>query len=441
MRTVKRSALKLVVVCLALSLLVCSAPLQAVSFAQGESQPKDGRYYEQQAIRAYRDKNYSAFLENMKQAASLRPNHPRLMYNLAVAYALNGNQAEAINWLDRVAQMGLIYPADKDDDFASLQNSPGFKRVLQKFQDNKSPVVRSTTAFTIHEKGLIPESVAYDNATGIFYLSSVYQRKILSFDKQGTVKTFATEQDGLWSVMGMKVDAARRHLWVTTAAHPQMANYKPEENGNSAVLKFDLKTQKLIKRYDLPNKPVAHWLGDLLVNSQGDVFATDSLSPNIYVIRHQKDEIEAFISGEPFASLQGLTLTADEKSLFVADYAKGIFVINVATKKLINLPSPTVATLLGIDGLYTYKGNLIAVQNGVNPQRIVRLVLNSDATRVEKLEVIEANHPLHDELTLGVLVKDTFYYIANSQWGAIDKNGRLAPPDKLLEPVILKVKL
>lgn len=440
MRKPKQFALQVVVVRLALSLLVCFAALQVGSFAQ-ESQPKDGRYYEQQAIRAYREKNYAAFLENMKQAASLRPNHSRLMYNLAVAYALNGKQEEAINWLDRVAQMGLIYPADKDEDFATLQNSPAFKLVLQKFQDNKAPLIRSTTAFTIHEKGLVPESVAYDSVTGTFYLSSVYQRKILSIDRQGRVKIFAAEQDGLWSVMGMKVDAARRHLWVTTAAHPQMANYKPEENGNSAVLKFDLRSQKLIKRYDLPNKPVAHWLGDLLVDSQGDVFATDSISPAIYVIRRQKDEIEAFITGEPFASLQGLTLTADEKSLFVADYAKGIFVINLSTKKLDNLSPPTNATLLGIDGLYMHKGNLIAVQNGVNPQRLVRLILNKDATHIERLEVIEANHPLHDEPTLGVLVKDTFYYIANSQWGAIDKNGHLAAPDKLLEPVVLKVKL
>jgi hypothetical protein len=34
--------------------------------------------------------------------------------------------------------------------------------------------------------------------------------------------------------------------------------------------------------------------------------------------------------------------------------------------------------------------------------------------RVERLEIIEANDPVFDEPTLGVLVKDTFYLIANS---------------------------
>jgi hypothetical protein len=46
-----------------------------------------------------------------------------------------------------------------------------------------------------------------------------------------------------------------------------------------------------------------------------------------------------------------------------------------------------------------------------------------------------------DEPTLGVLVKDKFYLIANSQWGAIDEKGQLAPPEKLKEHVVLKINL
>ena len=44
--------------------------------------------------------------------------------------------------------------------------------------------------------------LAYDPATKVFYISSVYQRKILSLDQKGEVRDFATESDGLWSVMG-----------------------------------------------------------------------------------------------------------------------------------------------------------------------------------------------------------------------------------------------
>lgn len=427
----------------ALVLVACAfvyALTQGVSFAQN-NQPRDGRYYEQQAVKAYQQKDFTSFLENMKTALSLRPNHPRLTYNLAVAHALNGNKSEALAGLERLAGMGLIYPAERDKDFASLKDSVEFENILKKFQSNKAPVVNSATAFTIQEKGLVPESVAYDPAGETFYLGSVYKRKILSVDRKGEVKEFATERDGLWSVLGMKVDARRRHLWVATAAHAQMTNYKPEQNGESAVLKFELGTNKLLKKYALPNKPAAHLVGDLVVSSGGDVFATDSLSPAVYVIRRAKDEIEPLVVGEPYVSPQGIAFAAGEKQLFVADYSRGIFVMDARTGKSRLLASRPDTALLGVDGIYTYKGTLIGVQNGVNPNRLVRLFLDRDMSRVERLEVIEANHPLYDEPTLGVLVKDTFYYIANSQWWAIDKGGQLAAPEKLQYPVVLKVSL
>jgi hypothetical protein len=427
-------------IAVAICFCVCLTTGMNVSLAQ-DNQPRDGRYYEAQARKAYQEKDYSSFLENMKAAVELRPNHPRLMYNLAVGYALTGQQKEALLWLGKVAGMGLVYPAHRDSDFDSIKDSSDFKTILRRFETNQAPIINSVTAFTLREKGLVPESVSYDPATEVFYLSSVYRRKIVSLDGKGEVKDFSTEADGLWSVMGMKVDAARRLLWVCTAAHPQMSNYREEDNGKSALFKYDLRNGKLVKKYLLPNKPRPHWLGDLVVNSRGDVFATDSVSPAIYVVNRKRDELELFLEGEPFVSLQGLDFTPDGKRLFVADYAKGIFVIDLETKNPVVLSPAPDSTLLGIDGLYSYKGSLIAIQNGVNPSRLIRLSLSADLSRVERFEILEANNSVFDEPTLGVLVKDTFYFIANSQWGAIDSQGQLAAADKLKEPVVLKVNL
>jgi hypothetical protein len=427
---------RLVVICLCVFITFIAGD----SLAQ-DNQPKDGRYYEALARKAYQEKDYASFLENMKMAVEMRPNHPRLMYNLAAAYALTGHQDEALQWLTKMTLMGLVFPADRDNNFASLKSSPEFQTILKRIERNKAPVMNSAPAFTVHEKGFIPEGVAYDPAAETFYLGSVYKRKIVSINRKGEAKDFATERDGLWSVMGMKVDGARRLLWVATAAHPQMSNYKEEDNGKTGLLKFDLRTGKLIKKYLLPNKPKPHWFGDLVINSRGDVFTSDSISPAIYVVLHQKDELELFLEDTQFSSPQGLSFTPDEKHLFMADYAKGIFLIDLQTKKLANLsPAPNM-TLLGLDGLYSYKGSLIGVQNGINPPRLVRLSLSRDMSRIERLETIEANNPIFDEPTLGVLVKDTFYLIANSQWGMIDEKGQLAPAEKLKEPVVLKIKL
>jgi hypothetical protein len=97
--------------------------------------------------------------------------------------------------------------------------------------------------------------------------------------------------------------------------------------------------------------------------------------------------------------------------------------------------------VLGIDGLYFHRGALVGIQNGTNPHRVVSVRLNNRQDAVASVRVVEANHPLFDEPTLGVLVGDSLYYVAASGWGAFDREGKLPPPEQLKEHVILKVKL
>lgn len=425
----------------ALLLVVAFALMTQHRATANDDPPKTSRYYRQQAAAAYRSKDYALAIDNLKKALELIPDHPTLFYNIAAISALQGKKSDAIAGLTKVAAMGLALHPEKDDDFESIKDSEEFKTVLRKFESNRAPVINSTTAFTIHEKGLITEGLAYDPVSETFFVSSVHKRRILAVNKNGEAKTFADEQAGLWSVLGMKVDAKRRLLWATTTAFPQMVNFNKEEENRSAVLKFDLKTGKLIKRYVLPNKPKGHGLGDLTIDSSGNVFTTDSLTPAVYVIRAQKDEIELFLENDGFVSPQGLAFSGDELHLFMADYSTGLFDIDVRTKKVVHLPPLEGATLLGIDGLYFYGGSLIGVQNGVAPWRLVRIVLGDGLKRVERLQVIEANNPVFDEPTLGVIVKDSFYFIANSQWGLVDDKGQLGPADKLADPIILKMKL
>ncbi|HSO73749.1 MAG TPA: hypothetical protein VLU47_02845 [Blastocatellia bacterium] len=416
-------------------------PLSVGQVPAADDPPKTARYYRQQAAAAYKAKDYPAAIENFKKAAELIPDHPTLLYNLACVNALAGRKSEALASLSKVAEMGLVMPAEKDTDLDAIKDTPEFKLILKRFEASKAPVSNSSAGFTIHEKGLITEGLAYDPADETFFVSSVHKRKILAIGKSGDVKVFAAEQDGLFSVLGMAVDAKRRLLWVASTAFPQMINFKKEEDGTSAVFKFDLRTRRLLKKYVLSNAGKKHALGDLIIHSNGDVFTTDSLSPAVFVIRPEKDEIELFLSDPRFGSPQGLAFSDDEQHLFMADYGTGLFDVDVKTKRVSHLGPLAGATLLGIDGLYFFKGSLIGVQNGVNPQRVVRVLLSRDLKRVEQLEVLEANNPVFLEPTLGVIVKDTFYFIANSQWPLVDENGKLAAEEKLREPVVLKIKL
>jgi len=425
-----------VITILSLAILCCPW----IKHSQAQS-GQDISQYVQKARAAYQQKDYSTLIENLKQALAVRPNHASYTYNIAVGYALSGNQTEAYSWLNRLADMGLVYNVSADKDFASLKDTSEFKNLVQKFETNQKPVGNSTTAFTVHEKGLVPEGIAYDPVEKTFYLGSVYKRKILSIDQAGAVKDFSAPADGLWSVMGMRVDAARRVLWVCTASHPQMMDFNKAETGLSGIFKYDLRTKRLVKKYMIASTAKPHWLGDLMLNSRGDVFASDSVTPAIYVLDHRTDGLELFLENSAFVNPQGLAFSADEKKIFLADYLKGIFAIDVRSRTVSLIKPAPHTTMLGFDGLYSYRGTLVGVQNGVRPNRLVQLWLNSTATEVQKFEIREANNPIFDEPTLAVIAEHDLFYIANSQWETVDEQGHLAPAEKLHDPIVLKLRL
>ncbi len=409
--------------------------------AQTADQMRESVKFERQAAADYKAQDYAKFLENMRRASDLRPGHARLLYNLADAYALNNKPDEALAILERLAKMDLFYAVEKDDDFKSLFGSERFKTIQTEFALNQKAVNQSQRAFTIPNKDLITEGIAYDKASKRFFVSSVHKHKIVTIDASGKVSDFSLETDGLWSVSGMRVDEKRRVLWVTTSAFAQMLpDSLKTDDGRSGVFKYDLKTGKLLKKYLLPNADAKHVLGDLLIAKNGDVFASDSRASIIYRIESKKDELEVFLTSDLFASLQGLAFSPDEKFLFAADYSKGIFRIAMADKKILQLAMDADTNPIAIDGMYFHRGNLIAIQNGFNPHRVARFFLSKDFSAVTKSETLEANHADFNEPTLGVIVGSDFYYIANSQYELMDKDGKLAA-DKLKEPVILRLKL
>lgn len=394
------------------------------------------------SMAAYKQKNFATFIAKTEEMLRLRPHHERYMYNLAAGYALTSRKSEAIALLSQGATMGFVYPdIEKDPDFAALRGESDFDAALKKFVANQQPITHSEQAFIVHEKGLVPEGLAYDPDTKTFFLSSVYRRKILAMNSRGEARDLSAPSDGLWSAMGMKVDAKRHQLWVCTAGHKQMSDAKAEDDGKTAIFSYELPGGKLLKKYLVSDDGQKHWLGDLTLDSRGNVYASDSASPALYFIRAEKDEIELLCAGPPFVNLQGLALTPDEKKLIVADYLKGFFLVDLQTKKITAVAIPDNVAAQGCDGIYRVGNDIIAVQNGIKPNRVVRLSFDKDWRAIEKLDVLEANNPVLDEPTLGVVVGDKFYFIANSQWAAIDEDGRLAAPDKLRDPVVLRLKL
>jgi hypothetical protein len=402
-----------------------------------------------QAQQAYQKKDYATFLTEIQQAATLRPDHPSIVYNYASANALAGDKQLALKLLTRFADFGAVADIAADNDFATLKDSAEFSKLVKRIEANRQPIGKGTIETPLAEKDLITEGLAYDSSTTAFYLGSVHKRKIVRLDKQGKTTDFVTSgQDGLWGVFGLRVDSERRLLWATSANLPQVQQFNPSEDGQAGLFKYDLTTGKLIKKYLPPANSGKHVWGDLTVGRNGEVYLTDSVAPQIYHWNAQKDALELIWSGAPFISLQGVALNAAENKLLVADYALGLFSLDLTNKKLSRVTHAENISLLGIDGIYRYLPNgstapmqLIAVQNGFQPRRIVRLTINSNADAVTELQILEADAQRLPDPTLGVIVGQDFYFNANAQWDNFGDDGKVTPLEKFQSPTILKTSL
>jgi hypothetical protein len=135
-----------------------------------------------------------------------------------------------------------------------------------------------------------------------------------------------------------------------------------------------------------------------------------------------------------------MAVSPDGRFLFVADYLQGIARVDLKHGEVAFLPPPEELLTSGIDGLLLAGDSLVGIQNGLRPHRVVRLELDPAHSRITGGSVLERAHRRFDEPTLGVVVGDALYYVANSQYGHFDENGS---PDleRLREPVVLRLTL
>lgn len=393
------------------------------------------------AVVARQNRDYDVFLNHMRESARLRPDHPEILFGLAGAFALTGNPDSALICLERIADMGLTAPAREDSALISLQSDRRFKSVLDRFDVNTQPTMSCRIAFTLPQQDLVPEGLAYDPGSKSFFVSSVRDRKIMRYQR-GEITRFAGGlSDTLWSMMGMRLDAERGRLWVATSAIREGKDVAATDLGGTGVLAFDINTGALSSRRILPADGAEHLFGDLALDANGDVYVTDSSGGGLYRVPATGGGLQLVIPPGTFVSPQGLDMDESGRVLYVADYSQGVFRVDLETKAAVLLRHPERQTLLGIDGLYRYGNSLIAVQNGVHPQRVLRLALSETGEKIEKIDVLESSLPLFDDPTLGVIVGQAFYFIANSHWPQFDAEGNLPPPERLTPPTILRVAL
>lgn len=408
-------------------LLAGTALLAAVLAVFGADQPEPRwavlNHAARQEIVA---KDYPKLRETLAELRGLLPGNPQILYNLAAADAHLGRSQLALAELQDLADSGVVYDLKSDADFSSLLESADFAAVLGLVERNRRPVASAAPVFTLAERDLLPEDLAYDSKRHRFLIGSVTGCKIIGANGEIFSKTD-------WPVMALRVDSRRRILWAATGWLPNCRQCSGADRDKSALFAYDLDTGALRKRIPLPGKGL---LGDMTISRAGDLYLSEGIYGAVFRLKANAPELERLDAPGEFPSPQTPALSADERTLYVPDYMRGVALMDLRTRNVRWLTPAQGIVLSGIDGFYRYGKQFLAVQNGVTPPRL--LLLSDDLTRQE---ILEANTPGLGVPTHGTLVGGDFYFISNTGWDAYDDDGNKKPNSAPVESQIRKIRL
>ena len=302
----------------------------------------------------------------------------------------------------------------------------------------------SSVAFTLNEKDLLPESVAYDPNSKSFYVGSTRKGTITKIDKDGKQSTFVESGEfGQWMVIGIKVDPQRNELWFCSSGGGNLVGYdlKDDIDGRPAgIFKVDLSSDDLIKKYTLEKEGEVHFFNDLVIDENGDVYASHMFAEHtIYKIDRDTDQLEPFAKSDQIRYPNGLDISDDRRNLFVA-HSGGVARISLETGEATALDIANDIKLSGResgDGLYFYNNSLITIQPDL--AQVAKYRLSQPQNAIMEAEVLELNHSAMDHPTTGVIVGDEFYYVANAQFEKVNEDGSIT--SEISAPTILKIKL
>ena len=390
-----------------------------------------------QAAEAYSAENHRAWVRALARLHELRPYNADFMRQLVEGYARTDQLSQAFNIMLRMQQQGLYEDWDAIDGLEAMRQYPLYEHLTGLMDEAGQPFGQAELEFEIPGRIAMPEALAHDPNTGRTFIGTIHRGEILVRDADsGELAPFASPEtvDGLMAVFDLVADAERGHLWVATGSTSQYAGSRASNFGRTALIKLDLASGEKLDEFRVVPDGRPHLLGALALADDGTVYAADTVTPFVYRLEPDMERPELFLGNPMFTSLRGIALSPDESMLYIADYELGLFVFETAeSRRGLPLEGPETLNLGGIDGLYRWGDSLIAIQNGVSPERVLRLDLDDSLGRVENVAPLVVAEPRFDTPTFGTVVGDDLVFFASSHWDDVTPDGR--PAGGALPPV------
>ncbi len=400
-------------------LLLVGAPAWAQSPA--ESDVAAFRRLRAEGVAAANADDTAGAARLLAEADGRVPNHPGLILLRARLAMASGQPDEAMMQLNRYAGLGLAANLANDRILSGLATHPEFDAMAAVIEANRAPIgADRITAVAELPGAMLVESAVRDQ--GRWLVSLVRGRTIVAVDDAGVVSPFLQPQAPVAGVLGLALDESAGVLWAATApVPPAIHGLGTGAVPAGALLKIDVASGRELARYPAPTGERS--FGDVALAADGTIYVADSSGGDIFQLKPGAAALETLLSAGTLGSPQGMVLTPDGTALIVADYSSGLWRIERASGATQRLSTSAYASLIGIDGLTTDGRVLYGFQNGIAPQRVLKLVPDAGWTAIEAVEVVAANLPLIDEPTTGLVRNGELVFVSRSQWSDFDGEG------------------
>lgn len=285
---------------------------------------------------------------------------------------------------------------------------------------------------------LIPEGIAVHPHNGTLYLSSLHQHKIVAVNPKGQVQDLIPSgTEGFKLGLGMKIDAEGKTLWACTA-------YNDSTTHQTGLYQVDLKTGKVLQKF-VRNEQQDCFLNDLVIDREGNIYMTDSYQSSVFRWDAQTATLSRWLQNEQLQWANGIALSANEQTLFVASGAHGIQKITMSTKEISPIAGKS-TDFYFIDGLAWYRNSLIGVigwpQDQPKTHRVLRFHLGPDQ-RLTRTDTLDMNNPRMDCPTTATVNGDQLYVLARTNLGLYNRHNTSTTgiKDSLQKAIVLQYAL
>lgn len=374
---------------------------------------------------AYRDGDAQGAASLLRRMLAYRPYSGDLLYRLAAAYAKAGDRSGAYEALLLLQKQGLAADPADDQAFQKVRDTKAFEFIAEQLAANGEPFNHAPVAFRSSESLPWPAAIAHDPESGRFYVAGLRSGRILAVAPDGSAEELLAQgaDGGPAGISALALDAERGVLWAAGTEVRLDEGGALDINTRAARLYgVEVKSGEVRASYGVGGeRELPHLFNEIAVAPDGAVFLSDALSPLVLVREPDGGELAPFVGSGSLTSLQGLTLDDSGRYLFVADWHTGIYRIRRDTREVTRVEAAANFNLGGIHGLTFHDGDLIAVQTGTRPHRVVRFMLSEDMSGVTGQQPLSANQPEYKVPGLGVVADGGFYFIANSGWGLFQR--------------------